>query len=275
MVVITMQTLPDELKTPLAVLLLSIADDKLMLGHRGSDWTGLAPILEEDIAFSAISQEEIAHASALYEMVGAMQGQRADAVDFGRPPEAYRCAELVTVSDEFDWARALVRQFFCDHFDILRFDRLSRSAYAPLAALAGRIHAEEATHIEHADLWMVQIGRGGDESQQRMQAALDLLSPLAGMLFEATNGIDGVKAAENEAPKLILMDIQLPDMDGMKAVERLKSNPATRNIPVVALTGYALKGDRERLLALGFDDYLSKPVDIADLLEKVTEWLKH
>lgn len=93
--------------------------------------------------------------------------------------------------------------------------------------------------------------------------------------IEATNGIDGVKAAENEAPKLILMDIQLPDMDGMKAVARLKSNPATKNIPVVALTGYALKGDRERLLALGFDDYLSKPVDIDDLLEKVTEWLKH
>lgn len=227
MVVITMQTLPDELKTPLAELLLSIADDKLMLGHRGSDWTGLAPILEEDIAFSAISQEEIAHASALYEMVGAMQGQRADAVAFGRPPEAYRCAELVTVSDEFDWARALVRQFFCDHFDILRFDRLSRSAYAPLAALAGRIHAEEATHIEHADLWMVQIGRGGDESQQRMQAALDLLSPLAGMLFEATNGIDALEQSKvYPVGEANLFDRWLADVQRVVADANLALNVA-------------------------------------------------
>ena len=91
--------------------------------------------------------------------------------------------------------------------------------------------------------------------------------------IEATNGLDGVKAAENEIPNLILMDVQLPKMDGLQAVERLKSNPATQAIPVVALTGYAAQGDRERLLAKGFDDYLSKPIDIDDLLEKVTVWL--
>ena len=223
----TMQTLPDKLKIPLVELLLSIADDKLMLGHRGSDWTGLAPILEEDIAFSAISQEEIAHASALYEMVGAMQDQRSDAVAFGRPPEAYRCVELVTVSDEFDWARALVRQFFCDHLDVLRFDRLSRSVHTPLAALAGRIRAEEATHIEHADLWMVQIGRGGDESRQRMQTALDILSPLAGMLFEATDGIDSLERA-NVYPvgDADLFDRWLADVQGVVADAGLTLNVA-------------------------------------------------
>lgn len=90
---------------------------------------------------------------------------------------------------------------------------------------------------------------------------------------EATNGIDGVKAAENEAPNLILMDIQMPEMDGMQALELLKSNPATDKIPVVALTGYAAEGDRERLMAKGFDDYLSKPIDLDDLLEKVRELL--
>ncbi len=190
-----MQDLPDELKTPLAELLLAIADDKLMLGHRAADWTGLAPILEEDIAFSAISQEEIAHASALYEMVGAMQDRRADAVAFGRRPQEYRCATLVTLYDEFDWARAIVRHLLCDHLDALRFDRLSRSAYPPLAALARRIHAEEATHVEHADLWMVRLSQGGDDAKRRMQAAVDALAPHAGMLLETTEGVETLERA--------------------------------------------------------------------------------
>lgn len=93
--------------------------------------------------------------------------------------------------------------------------------------------------------------------------------------IETANGIDGIKAAENEAPNLILMDIQMPEMDGMQALERLKSNPATDNIPVLALTGYAAEGDRERLMAKGFDGYLSKPLDLDELLEKVRELLSH
>ena len=91
--------------------------------------------------------------------------------------------------------------------------------------------------------------------------------------IEASNGVEGVKAAVNERPSLILMDVQLPEMNGTQAVQRLKSNPATQHIPVVALTGYVVPGGRERLLAKGFDDYLSKPIGIDDLLEKVTGWL--
>lgn len=185
--------MPDNLKGPLVELLLAIADDKLMLGHRASDWTGLAPILEEDIAFSAISQEEIAHASALYEMVGKITGEDADAVAFGRDPEAYRCAGIAAASDEFDWARAIVRQFFCDHLDALRFERLSRSAYTPLAALASRIRAEEATHVQHADMWVIRLSQGDEQAQQRVQAAVDVLAPQAGLLFEATDGVEGLE----------------------------------------------------------------------------------
>jgi len=190
-----MQELQDELKTPLIELLLSIADDKLILGHRTSDWTGLAPILEEDIAFSAISQEEIAHAAALYQIVGPMQGKNADAMALGRTVDEYRCANLVVLSDEFDWARALSRQFLCDHFDVLRLERLSRSAYAPVAAVAARLHAEEATHLEHCDTWMVHLGKGTDEARDRVQAALDLLAPHAAMLFEPTEGVGKLEQA--------------------------------------------------------------------------------
>lgn len=190
-----MQVLSEELKKPLIELLLSIADDKLILGHRASDWTGLAPVLEEDIAFSAISQEEIAHAAALYDAIAQLQRKTADSIALGRKPGAYRCADLVVIPDEFDWARAIVRQFLCDHFDVLRLGRLARADYAPLSALASRLHAEELTHLEHGDTWMVHLGKGSDESRLRMQAALDLFAPHAAMLFEPVVSLDELENA--------------------------------------------------------------------------------
>ena len=84
----------EDLKGPLLELLLSVADDKLLLGHRNSDWTGLGPILEEDIAFSSMAQDEIAHAQALYERAGELVGKTADQLAFGRDPDAYRCATI-------------------------------------------------------------------------------------------------------------------------------------------------------------------------------------
>ena len=172
-----MDKLSEHLKQPAAELLLSVADDKFMLGHRNADWTGLAPILEEDIAFSALSQDEIAHASALYEMVAQLQGTKADRLAFGRRPDEYRCAQIVELSDEFDWAKALCRNFFCDHFDSLRLGRLAQSRYTALAQLAGRLAAEEHIHVEHVDSWMGRLGRGGAEAHGRLQAALDALAP--------------------------------------------------------------------------------------------------
>src|SRR4029453_7517436 len=149
-----MDQISEKLKKPLSQLLLSIADDKLILGHRNSDWTGLGPILEEDIAFSHLAQDEIAHAQAIYDFLGNLIGKRADDLAFGRKPEEYRCATIVEVPDEFDWATALCRQFFCDHFDALRFARLSNSNIKPLADLSRRIAAEEAVHVQHSDSWV-------------------------------------------------------------------------------------------------------------------------
>ncbi len=179
-----MNTLSERFKQPLADLLLATADDKLMLGHRNSDWTGLGPILEEDIAFSSLAQDEIAHAQALYEIIGSIVGNTADQLAYGRSIDEDRCAQIVEVPDGFDWAVAIARQFFCDHFDHLRLGRLSRSSYKPLADLASRLVAEERVHVEHVDAWVVRLGRGSDESKQRLQAALDQLSPMAPMLFE-------------------------------------------------------------------------------------------
>jgi ring-1,2-phenylacetyl-CoA epoxidase subunit PaaC len=188
-----MSNVPDHLKQPLAQLLLALADDKLMLGHRNSDWTGLGPILEEDIAFSHLAQDEIAHAQAIYQFVADLLGTSggADELAFGRRPEEYCCAHIVEVPDEFDWATAMARKFFCDHFDLLRLNRLAESSHKPLADLCRRMAAEEHLHVEHVDGWMIRLGRGSPESRDRMQRALDALAPLAVWLFEP---FDGLKA---------------------------------------------------------------------------------
>jgi len=193
-----MSSLPDQLKQPLAQLLLALADDKLMLGHRNSDWTGLGPILEEDIAFSHMAQDEMAHAQAIYQLVGEMLGTPggADELAFGRKLEEYRCAHIVEVPDEFDWATAMARKFFCDHFDLLRLNRLSQSAHKPLADLCRRIAAEEQLHVEHVDRWMIRLGQGTPESRDRVQKALHSLAPLAVWLFEPFEGLKALVDAK-------------------------------------------------------------------------------
>ncbi len=179
-----MNNLPENLKELMIDLLLAVADDKLMLGHRNSDWTGLGPILEEDIAFSSLAQDEIAHAQAIYELLSPLVGKTADELAYGRSIDQYRCAQIVELPDDFDWAIAIARQFFCDHFDRLRLGRLARSSYKPLRDLAGRLAAEEQVHVDHVDAWIVRLGRGTTDSKQRLQTALAQLSPMAPMLFE-------------------------------------------------------------------------------------------
>ncbi len=185
----------ENLKAPLVELLLSVADDKLMLGHRNSDWTGLGPILEEDIAFSSLAQDEIAHAQVLYELASELGGRSPEMLAFGRDPIEYRCARIVELPDDFDWAFALCRQFFCDHYDALRLGRMARSSYTPLAAIAARLAAEEQVHVDHADAWIVRLGAGTDDSRTRLQAALDRLAPVAPMLHEPFEGRDALESA--------------------------------------------------------------------------------
>jgi ring-1,2-phenylacetyl-CoA epoxidase subunit PaaC len=183
-----MDPISPEHKTPLVQALLALADDKFILGHRNADWTGLAPMLEEDIAFSSLAQDDIAHASAIYAYVAGLLGGRADALAYGRAAGEYRCARIVELHDGFDWSLAIVRQFFCDHFDHLRLERLAGCTLPELRALAGQMLAEERLAIGHADQWIERLGRAADEAHRRIQAALEQLAPLACELFEPTAG---------------------------------------------------------------------------------------
>lgn len=93
-------------------------------------------------------------------------------------------------------------------------------------------------------------------------------------IIEAKNGVDAVKAAATgDPPDIVLMDIQLPEMDGVTAMRIIKSQERTKDVPVLALTASAMKGDEEKLLGYGFDGYLAKPIDIKKLIEKITDSL--
>ncbi len=100
----------------------------------------------------------------------------------------------------------------------------------------------------------------------------DLLQRFGYTTIEATNGREGIKLARANKPDLILMDIQLPVMDGIEATKILKSDPETKDIPILALTSYAMKGDREKILQAGCDAYLAKPVDVKEFLAAVAKY---
>lgn len=87
--------------------------------------------------------------------------------------------------------------------------------------------------------------------------------------IEAENGEDGIKLAKEKNPSLILMDVQMPVMDGITVMKILKSEKSMAGIPIIALTSHAMKGDKERFLEAGFDGYISKPIDINDLMKAI------
>jgi two-component system, cell cycle response regulator DivK len=112
-----------------------------------------------------------------------------------------------------------------------------------------------------------------EDHEENRRLLRDLLTSFGYELVEAVTGEDGVIAAENERPDLILMDIQLPGIDGYETTRRIKANPALNRIPVIAVTSYALSGDDIKAFAAGCDGYVTKPFDPADLLEKIQGYL--
>jgi ring-1,2-phenylacetyl-CoA epoxidase subunit PaaC len=152
--------------------LLEIADDELILGWRDSEWTGIAPLLEEDVAFSSIAQNEIGHARALYELVARARGATADELAFDRAPEEYRCSRLVELR-LLDWEKTIARHWLYEQADAERLERLKQSEDAEIAGLAAKIDREEAYHRMHAEMWFDRL-----KDEPRFTAALEELRPL-------------------------------------------------------------------------------------------------
>jgi two-component system cell cycle response regulator DivK len=112
-----------------------------------------------------------------------------------------------------------------------------------------------------------------EDEPKNLKLVRDLLQVSGYKTIEATDGKQGIELAKTRKPDLILMDIMMPKMDGLEAARILKADATTRNIPIVALTSYVMKGDKERILQAGCDGYIAKPIDIQELLEKVSEYL--
>jgi two-component system, cell cycle response regulator DivK len=110
-----------------------------------------------------------------------------------------------------------------------------------------------------------------EDNERNMKLLRDVLQAVGYRTIEASTGAQALALA-TEHPALVLMDIRLPDMDGVAALRRLRQDPGTAAIPVLAVTAQAMKGDRERFLEAGFDGYLSKPVDVDELLEAVARF---
>ena len=154
-------------------LLLPIADDELVLGWRNSEWTGIAPFLEEDVAFSSISQNEIGHARALYQLAAEELGTTADELAFDRSLDEYRCSALVALRLVPDWARTIARRYLYEQADEQRLAELKASDDPEVAGLAEKIDREEAYHRMHAQMWFERL-----RDEPRFVEALEELRPL-------------------------------------------------------------------------------------------------
>lgn len=182
----TLNNLTDSLQAAVVDLLYRMADDELIIGHRNSEWTGLGPILEADIAFSSMAQDEMGHALVYYQMLHELGEPDPDTLAFARKPRQFRCASLVSLPNVHDWAFCVMRQFLYDLAETVRLTALSESKLVPLAQLARKLRSEEKYHFMHGRSWILRLGSANDESHARMQTALDVAYPHALGLFEPT-----------------------------------------------------------------------------------------
>jgi ring-1,2-phenylacetyl-CoA epoxidase subunit PaaC len=210
-------------------LLYRMADDELVIGHRNSEWTGHAPILEADIAFSSMAQDEMGHAQAYYSMLHQLGERDPDALAFGRKPREFRCASLVSLP-KGDWGFSVLRQFLYDAAETVRLTAFVNSSLIPFAQLAGKLRGEEKYHLMHGRNWVLRLGNATDDSHQKMQAALDYAYPHALGLFEPTEYDEplaqaGISPREEELKRQwesavapVLSDAGLTVPDGMPPI---------------------------------------------------------
>lgn len=221
----------------LVMLLWQLADDDLVISFRDSEWLGLAPHIEEDVAFSSIGQDEMGHAAAYYRLLAELGLGNADDLAQLRPPSARRNAILLErpngpgtylVAPHFDWAFTIVRHFLHDVCEVLRLERLEGSSYRPLAEIAEKAAAEKAYHLAHQRLWIRRMAERGGETRSRLEAALAKAGADTGDLcftdpwaevWEATGILPGARTLadawrDRVATDLVALDLVLSDPVG-------------------------------------------------------------
>jgi ring-1,2-phenylacetyl-CoA epoxidase subunit PaaC len=177
----------------LGVLLLAMADDEFVLGFSDSEWTGIAPILEEDVAMSSLAQDELGHAEALYGLLAELvhDGRDADAIAYDRPPAAYLHARLLD-HGRGDWAMTIARRYLYETADDVRLAALAGSAYGPLRELVAKLRREERYHLMHIGAWFERLASAEGEPRRRLLDALAQLGPDAGTVLAPLPGERGL-----------------------------------------------------------------------------------
>ncbi|MGA7161301.1 MAG: 1,2-phenylacetyl-CoA epoxidase subunit PaaC [Bacteroidota bacterium] len=168
----------------LTEFLLRLGDDRLVLGHRLSEWCGHAPVLEEDIALANIALDELGQASAFLHLAGEIEGSGRTEDDFAYFREAIQFTNILLVEQpNNDFATTIARQFFFDAYNFSLLQFLQQSAHEQLAGIAAKGFKEATYHLRHSKEWMLRLGDGTEESHRRLQVSVNELWPFTKELF--------------------------------------------------------------------------------------------
>lgn len=194
------------MSAPLFDYLLRLGDDRLVLGHRLSEWCGHGPILEEDIALANISLDLVGQANLLLGLAGSVEGQGrdADALAYLRDATAFRNHPLVEQPNG-DYAFTMARSFLFDACAVQVMAALQASRHGDLAGIAAKCLKEARYHLRHSSEWVVRFGDGTAESRSRVERALEDLWRWTGTLF-TPDAVDRELAAEGIAPDLASLE---------------------------------------------------------------------
>jgi ring-1,2-phenylacetyl-CoA epoxidase subunit PaaC len=186
----------------LFVYCLRLGDDRLVLGHRLSEWCGHGPILEEDIALANIALDLIGQATLYLGLAGEAEGKgrTADSLAYFREGVEFRNLQIVELP-KGDFAFTIARQFLFDAFSFHQLEQLQKSANTELAGIAAKGYKEVRYHVRHSSEWLQRLGDGTEESHSRAQRALDELWRFTGEMF-AADDVDKQLADAGVAPDL-------------------------------------------------------------------------
>jgi ring-1,2-phenylacetyl-CoA epoxidase subunit PaaC len=234
-------TLP---RAPILTLLLALADDELVLGHRDSEWTGHSPILEEDIAFSNIAQDELGHSLVWYSLYEQLTGHSPDAMAFERAWNEFTCCRFVAYP-RGDFAYTVIRQYLFDEAEQVRLSAFQNSSLSQLAEIASKLIREETYHLLHTKGLLERLGDATEESHTRMQSALDIAFPQSLGMFEKLEGEDELVRAGvfpgNDALKQEWLQRIVPVLNGATL-----GLPVTKGFESIAVNTRADDGGRRK-----------------------------
>jgi ring-1,2-phenylacetyl-CoA epoxidase subunit PaaC len=228
-----------EYKEALVELLFQLADDDFIIAYRGSEWLGLAPHIEEDVAFSSISQDTMGHAAMYYQLLEDIGIGKANDLAHGRKASERRNAILLEEVNgpghylhepRYDWAFTVVRNYFYTQAKKVRIDSLKNSSYLPLAQVALKVNIELYYHLMHWKTWFIQLVNAQGEARERMKNAIaKVFDDFAGVLSLGAKGNKMVEFGLIEREEMLQQrwiqaikpifeqaDLHLPSKFGMK-----------------------------------------------------------